>query len=131
MEKRIRWKIIFIFSLLLTIYTLNQNFKMPVTDSGGHPDFVAYGVLLFDFLVLLGSFGYAFKLKLLNSQIWKVTLVMYPLFILLETVFDFYAGGYIAFEVFTHSLLVLFLTCLLISPIIMYLNDFKVVEPER
>ena len=64
MGKRIRWKIIFIFSLLLTIYTLNQNFNMPVTDSGGHPDLVAYGVLLFDFLVLLGSFGYAFKLKI-------------------------------------------------------------------
>ncbi|AQP98417.1 hypothetical protein B0W48_00580 [Pseudoalteromonas aliena] len=56
------------------------------------------GLFLFDFFILLVSFGYAFKIKILNSIIWKITAIAYPLLIVLEAVFDFYAGGYIVYE---------------------------------
>ena len=131
MKDRFLWKVIFVFSVLLTIYTININLKMPIVEGGYRPDFITYGLMFFDFFILLGSFGYAFKIKIFNSKVWKVTIVMYPLLILLETLFDFYAGGYVIYEMITHSLLVLFLTCLLVAPVIMYLNDFKVIEPEN
>ncbi len=131
MKDRLVWKVIFIFSFLLTIYTINTNLKMPIIEGESRPDFITYGLLFFDFFILLGSFGYAFKIKTLNSKVWKVTIVMFPLLILLETLFDFYAGGYVVYEMITHSLLVFFLTCLLVAPVIMYLNDFKVIKSEN
>jgi membrane glycosyltransferase len=78
--------------------------------------------------VLLGSFGYAFKIKTLNAQVWQVTIVIYPLLVVLETVFDFYTGGYVINEMITHSLLVILLTSILLAPVIMYLDDFNVVK---
>ncbi len=131
MKDRFIWKVIFVCSLLLTIYTFNHNINMPVIEGDARPNFITYGLLLFDFLVLLGSFGYAFKNKTLNAQVWQVTIVIYPLLIVLETVFDFYAGGYVINEMITHSLLVILLTSILLAPVIMYLDDFKVADAKR
>ncbi len=130
MDNRLLWKVIFVFSLLLTIYTFNQNIIMPVIEGDARPHLITYGLLLFDFLVLLGSFGYAFKIKTLNAQVWQVTIVIYPLLVVLETVFDFYTGGYVINEMITHSLLVIVLTSVLLAPVIMYLNDYKVADAE-
>jgi hypothetical protein len=87
-------------------------------------------VVSFRFFILLGSFGYAFKIKILNSIIWKVTAIAYPLLIILETAFDFYAGGYLVYEMITYSLFVLFLTAILVAPVIMYIDDFKATVPK-
>jgi len=102
---------------------------MPI-EEGSHPLSLAFGVLLFDFLVLVGSFGYAFKITILSIKVWQITLIAYPLLVIADTALDFYAGGYIAFEMFTHALLVLFLTAIFIAPIVMYLSDFNHVESE-
>lgn len=95
---------------------------------GDYSNFILYGLILFDFLILIGGFGYAFKIKIWNAYIWKVTLVIYPLLIIFDTVYDFYQGGYTVFEMFTHSLFVVFLTCIFMAPVIMYLKDFKAVK---
>ena len=125
MKNRLIWKFIFLLSLLLTLNTLNQNLKMPNEVLVNHPDFLAYGLLFFDFFVILGSFGYAFKIKILYASIWKLTAIIYPVFLIIEAALDFIAGGYTIYEMFTHSLLMCLLTGLFIAPIIMYLDDFK------
>ena len=130
MNSRIIWKFVFFLSLMLTIYTINGNLKMPVDTGEIRPSVISYGVLIFDLLILIGGFGYAFKIKMLKPSVWKVTAVMYPLFILLETAFDFYAGGYVMFEMVSHFLFVFLLTSLFVAPVVMYLDDFKVAKLE-
>ena len=125
MKNRLIWKFIFLLSLLLTLNTLNQNLKMPNEVLVNHPDFVAYGLLLFDCFVVIGSFGYAFNVKILYASVWKLTAIFYPLFLIIEAALEFLAGGYTIYEMFTHSLLMCLLTGLFIAPIIMYLDDFK------
>ena len=130
MKDRLLWKLIFVLSLLLTIYSINNNLKMPVIEGNEKSNLIMCGLFLFDFFILLGSFGYAFKIKILNSIIWKITAIAYPLLIILETFFDFYAGGYSVYEMITYSLFVLFLTCILVAPVIMYIDDFEETIPK-
>ncbi|TMO03329.1 hypothetical protein [Pseudoalteromonas sp. S558] len=130
MKDRLLWKLIFVLSLLLTIYSINNNLKMPVIEGNEKSNLIMCGLFLFDFFILLGSFGYAFKIKILNSIIWKITAIAYPLLIILETISDFYAGGYLVYEMITYSLFVLFLTAILVAPVIMYIDDFKATVPK-
>jgi len=101
---------------------------MPTEVGVSSPDVVIYSLLILDFMVLIGSFGYAFKVKFLNAKTWLFIAITYPIMLFAEAGFDFYAGGYTVDEMLIHSLLLLIVTGVFVAPLIMYLDDFKVSE---
>lgn len=125
MMGRITWKILFVFSLFLTVYTFFDSSTAPLGGMGYYTLIISYLIAFFDLIVLVGSFGYAFNLLILNRFFWVFTAVAYPVLILTNMIFDFYQGGYLATEMITHSLLVFLLTTVLVLPVVMYINDFK------
>ena len=109
----------------MTLSTFYNNVNTPAELVPAHPTWVALGLVIFDILIVLGSFGYAFHHKLLSAKIWQITVIAYPVFIAMEIFFDFSAGGYTIADMFVHSLLVFMLTSVFVAPVLLYLSEFK------
>ncbi len=72
----LRWKIIFLASLLLSIFELYNMFTMPDILRPTHPTFISVFILLIDVFCLIASFGVAFERRYFNALLWKVIIVV-------------------------------------------------------
>jgi hypothetical protein len=132
MEKNtIKWKIMFFAIFFMILASIFEAATIPEIIAPTHPVILSFSLLLFDLIILLGTYNYAFRKKIVkNKIIWQSSLLLFYIVNTLALGFEFYnrSDGYEAYEmihiIFFKTLIIGFMSY---PTYLYYKNDLKII----
>ncbi len=128
MLNRIEYKLLFLFSLTLTVYSYYTAYRMSFVTVYEPANPVWLSLILFttSVLLLVAAFGAAFKYYIyLNYKFWCSVVLVEIIASVFASYYDFTAGGYQPHEMVITALLSVAVMCIYLIAPCKYCQDIK------
>ncbi len=119
------------FAILgLVIASTFDAVTIPEIIAPTHPAILSFSLLIFDSIVLLGTYNYAFRKRIIDvKMMWKSSLILFYFVNILAVGFELYnrADGYEAYDMIHVVILKMFIVVFMSYPTYLYYkNDLKI-----
>jgi hypothetical protein len=129
-SKTIKWKIMFFAILGIIAASIFEAVTIPEIIAPTHPVILSFSLFIFDFIVLLGTYNYAFRKKIIDVKVmWQLSLYLFYLVNILAVGFELYnrADGYDTYEMINVVILKMFIVVFMSYPTYLYYkNDLNI-----
>ncbi len=114
----------------LVIASIFDAVTIPEIIAPTHPMILSFSLLIFDSIVLLGTYNYAFRKKIIEVKvIWQLSLFLFYLVNILAVGFELYnrADGYETYDMINVVILKMLIVVFMSYPTYLYYkNDLKI-----
>lgn len=130
-KKTIKWKIMFFAIFFMVSASIFEAATLPEIIAPTHPIILSFSLLLFDLMILLGTYNYAFRKNIVkNKIIWQSSLLFFYIVNTLVLGFEFYnrADGYEMYDMINIIMFKMLIIGFMSYPTYLYYkNDLKII----
>lgn len=130
-KNTIKWKIMFFAIFFIILASIFEAATIPEIIAPTHPITLSFSLLLFDLIILLGTYNFAFRKKIVkNKIIWQSSLLFFYIVNTLALGFEFYnrADGYEIYDMINIIMFKMFIIGFMSYPTYLYYkNDLKII----
>jgi len=123
---RLGWKVLFSVMLVIFFTGIYDAAKMPDIIAPTHPGWVSFFVLLFEIIIMIGAFCYAFEKKILpKTSFWKVSIIFLFVGNVIILAYEFYNNsvGYEVSDIVHKSFFTFVIFCIYVLPAYLYYDQ--------